>query len=1552
VTWQPLGPTAVQTANFGLVTGRISALALDPSDSTGNRLYIGATGGGVWAASNAGVSAASSIVFNPLTDNVGALSGAAGASISIGALTVQPGETGVILAGTGDPNDALDSYYGAGILRSLDGGTTWSLIQATDDVERGLGPADTIFTGQGFAGFAWSTVNPQVVVAAVAQAYEGTLVNAGGNSGYQGLYYSTDSGATWDLATITDGAGEVVQSPLSESSGGGNAATAVVWNPVRQLFVAAVRFHGYYQSPDGITWTRIASQPGSGLSSQMCPTNADNPGSIACPIFRGALAVNPQSGDTFVWTVDLNDQDQGIWQDQCQVSDSSCTNATITFAEQWNDAALETSTLQGPVTIADGVYNLALAAVPSQQDTLLLAGANDLWKCSLAMGCVWRNTTNSTTCMSAQVGGFQHALAWNAANPLEIFLGNDSGLWRSTDAIGETGPACSASDATHFQNLNGSLGSLAEPQSLSPVFDTPYTLLAGMGVNGAAGIKETAATFTPDWPQVLSGFGGPVAIDPNTGTWYVNDQAGVAIYSCSQTAPCTPADFGSSPVVTDADVGGDGYVMTTPAPFLVDPADSSQLLVGTCRLWRAPADGLGAANPISPILDSGATGVSCNGDALIRSMAAMELADGSEVIYVGTYGAAYNGSNLPGHVLTAVFNPSSGAMPAWNDLTSEQNPVLNSAYTFNKFGFGVSSLTVDTHDPTGNTIYATIEGMPTEYDPVSVVYRSTNGGASWTDLTANLPPAPANSLAVDPQGANTVYLASDAGVFFTTAAAQCGQTQAYCWSVFGAGLPGAPAVALSASPASASQQVLVAATYGRGIWQTALWSSQTAITDAAAAPANVAFTQSPAVGVASQPVPVQITNTGSLPLSVTSIVMAGADPGDFSETDNCQTPPAPAPVAAGSACTINVTFTPQMANIERTAVMTIYANIYGGQLTVDLSGTGVAATGSVTLNPSDLLAFSSLEVGSTSAPLPVTLSNGGGTALAIGSVAATPPFLVPPLGNSCGSSVAPNTSCAVQVEFAPIQAGAATGLLTFTDAAGTQTVELTGTGLAAPTDILNPTTLAFSPTPIGQSSSLTFTITNLGDLPLTGLSLSISSAPSGQFQLSNPCGTQVAAQHPGICTIAVQFVPTQTGAISETLTVTDYTTKIDTQTISLSGTGLAAPAFSVNPPSLTFTDQQPGVASAPQQLTITNSGGAPMANVGVAITGAAAASYSIASNSCGAQLANGSNCIVQIVFTPNATGVIAAALGIASSTPGVAPVSVSLNGSGQLAAGLAANPSQINFPVLGAGQSSPAQAVTVTNSSSYAIGSVVLATSAPFNITQNGCSGSLAAGANCSASVAFQPTAAGSSTGALTVTSAAVAAPATVALTGIGFDFALAPSGPSSQTVAGGQQANYTLVICGGGGCAQNPTLTVGGSFAFSCGTLPKNALCLFNPSSESLNAGVQGNVLVEVSTGGSSTARLERTSPSIGAVLGRDAPLACGLLLLPLALRRRRKMLLLAVLAAIVAAGVTSCTHSGGGGSGGNGNGSTTPPGTYTIPVTVTSTGVTHGVSLSLTVD
>jgi hypothetical protein len=746
--WQPLGPQSVLTTSYGPVTGRITSLALDPSDATGNTLYVGTTGGGVWLAHNAATTNTANIAFSPLTDNTAALVDVADASISIGALTVQPGGTGVVLAGTGDPNDALDSYYGAGILRSTDGGNTWTRIQQTT-LDDGAGNFFG-FLGEGFAGFAWSTANPQLVVAAVSQAYEGQLVDAEqSNYSYTGLYYSADAGAHWNLARITDGNGYDVQGPIDRLVGDGNPATAVVWNPVRKVFIAAVRFHGYYQSSDGITWTRLANQPGPALSNALCPTNPNSTGSPACPILRGSLAVNPVTGDTFAWTVDLNNQDVGLWQDVCAPSSNGCTNQVITFQKQWSTAALEVNTLQGSATIPNGDYNLVLAAVPSNQDTILLAGANDLWQCSLAMGCAWRNTTNATTCMSAQVGEYQHALEWSTNNPLEIFVGNDSGLWRSEDAIGETGSVCASDDSSHFQNLNGSIGSLAEAETISPVGASPYTMMAALGANGTAGVKSTTGP-TAQWPQILGGEGGPVAIDlTHPDKWYVNNGAGVSIHLCDSTSPCTANSFGAQPVVSSSNVGNDGLTMMAPAPFLVDPADPSQLLIGTCRVWRGPASGSGwtAANAISPMLDGNHASSYCNGNALIRSMAALALPNGGEVVYVGTFSGLNGGGTLPGHVLTATMSPS-GVWSSWTDLTL--NPVTNNIIPFNLYGLDISSLAIDPHDTTGNTVYVTVAGIPDAVKEIGMAYRSTDGGAHWNVIGSNLPNAPANAIVVDP----------------------------------------------------------------------------------------------------------------------------------------------------------------------------------------------------------------------------------------------------------------------------------------------------------------------------------------------------------------------------------------------------------------------------------------------------------------------------------------------------------------------------------------------------------------------------------------------------------------------------------------------------------------------------------------------------------------------------------------------------------------------------------------------------------------------------------
>jgi hypothetical protein len=1109
---------------------------------------------------------------------------------------------------------------------------------------------------------------------------------------------------------------------------------------------------------------------------------------------------------------------------------------------------------------------------------------------------------------------------------------------------------------------------------------SPYTMMVGLGVNGTAGLKSASGPASV-WPQILGGYGGPVAVDPgNSEKWYVNNQDGVSISLCSDPTACNPTEFGSSPVVDNADVGGDGSAMAFPAPFIVDPLDQTQLLIGTCRVWRGPANGVGwsGANAISPTLDTGALRVPCNaGDALIRSMAAMPLTGGGEVIYVGMYGFLNGGAALPGHVLSTTINPQSTTTPVWQDLTLD--PVTNSPKTLNVYGLDISSIFVDSHDSTGMTVYVTVEGYSTTAEQVQTVYGSSNGGTTWASLTANLPLFPVSGLVVDPQSASTVYLATDAGVYFTTQISTCMNLPSTCWSVFGTGLPDAPVVQLSASAATAPLQLLSAGTYGRGVWQTPLWTAGGNLTAATASPEALTF-PSQVFGTASSAQTVTMTNTGSLALAVSAIAMSG----DFSEADNCQN----ATVAVGSSCLIQVTFTPT-ATGSRTGQMTISANLYGGQLKVALSGAGIAA-GAVSLTPASIN-FGQVAVNATSAALQVAVANSSGAAVPITSLTISGPFTI--FSNACGTSaLAADSDCQVTVEFQPTQPGAAAGMLTLTDGAGTQFVTLNGTGGAPPTDVLNATSIAFPATAVGQlSAAQTVTLSNTGDLVLTGIAISVSAG----FQTSNNCGTQLAGH--SACSISVVFAPAQVGSQTGTLNVSDA---LRTQMVALSGSGVQAAVLSVNPASLSFSTQNVGVASAPAILTISNTGGVAAANVGFGITGPAASSFA-GTNYCPATLNIGGICTVQVIFTPNDAGGSAATLTVSSSTLGVQAVTVQLNGLGHAVSGLNVNPAQLTFAATLTGTSSAAQTVTVSNTSSNPASQLLVSVSAGFALTQNSCMATLIGGGNCTVGVVFAPTAAGTASGILIVTSASIGNAATVELTGAGavaaaiqvtpatisfpttgvgltsspstvtvtnagiamalsnlalavpvgfqlvsntcgatlgpglsctagvgfaptvagaqagnltvtsstvnttlvpllgtgYDFTVGVLGANSQAVEGGQTANFTLVL--------TPLNLGSGTFVLTCGALPADAGCVFNPPGETLNSGVVGNVTVEVSTGSAAVS----TSGSAW-VGGRHkapggwgvVPLVCALLLLPMGWRRRRRMMKTAAILLLLA--------------------------------------------------
>jgi hypothetical protein len=1224
--WQPVGPLQVSTAEWNLVTGRVTGIAADPSDPTGNTVYVGTTGGGVWKSTNAAGSPAAA-TFTPLTDDLSAFpdSSAKISSLSIGAVSVQPGGTGVILAGTGDPNDATDSWYGVGLLRSADGGNSWDLIQQTS---ASAGLIDKFF-GNAFAGFAWSGTSPNVVVAAVSQSEYGEVLGVPTPQSILGLYYSTDAGVTWQLATIEDGS-VVVQSAQSATTLG-NAATSVVWNPVRQSFFAAVRYHGYYQSTDGITWTRLANQPGTDLTTDQCPANPFAPGSPGCPIFRGVLAVQPVTGDLFALTVDQNNLDQGLWQDACNLTSGACASPTVQFASRIPDQPLEDASGDG--TIPEGVYNLALAAAPAQQDTLLFAGTTDLWRCSLANSCAWRNTTNTQTCAAAQVAPAQHAIDSTFAAEGLLYFGNDGGLWRSTDAVNQQQPPCSADDAGHFQNMNGGLGSLAEVESFSEDPNNAATWLAALGTLGTA----APATGAVPWNQVLDGEGNVVAIDAvDPENWYATSVFGVGINACNEGTACNTAGFGG---VAIGEPQVDNDVQLIPAPWILDPLDTANIILGTCRVWRGPASGAGwgQSSLLSGILDGGQEAF-CDGNSEIRTLAAGIDTTGTsaaEQIYAGMAGAIDGGDIIPGHVLTAsVTSASLASTPVWVDEYA--SPVTNGTVAqFNPDGFDVSGICVDPHDPAGQTIYVTVQGIGATPEPV--LYGSTDGGAHWVDLTANLPKAPANSVLVDPNNASIVYVALDTGVYYTLNVSDCAVPNFACWNVFGTGLPNAPVTALMAFNAGATQ-VLRAATYGRGIWQTGLMTAGIAPTAATVTPASLTF-GAQITQTVSAPQTVTVADTGNLNLNISSVTASG----DFSETDNCSG----ASLAPGASCQIQVTFDPSQPG-TRQGGLAVFANVAGGQLSVTLSGTGLAP-GAIVLTPSSL-SFAATPIGTTTASQSVDVANTGGSPLALTAETVSGDFAI--TANTCTASLAAQTSCEVAIDFSPSASGTRSGALTVTDATGTQTVPLSGTGQTPPGDALSPTSLAFAAQTVGTTSAAQLvTLTNSGDQPLT----SIAVTATGSFAILNNCGAQL--QGHASCAISVAFAPTATGTQTGSLSVTD---ELRTQSVALSGIGVAPPGISATPASISFGGLAAGSTSSAQTVTLTNNGGVALTGVVATVT----QSFALSSNNCPATLSVGAACQLGVTFTPPSAGAVAGTLTIQSAVLSRA-LTVALSGAGE-----------------------------------------------------------------------------------------------------------------------------------------------------------------------------------------------------------------------------------------------------------------------------------------------
>ena len=356
------------------------------------------------------------------------------------------------------------------------------------------------------------------------------------------------------------------------------------------------------------------------------------------------------------------------------------------------------------------------------------------------------------------------------------------------------------------------------------------------------------------------------------------------------------------------------------------------------------------------------------------------------------------------------------------------------------------------------------------------------------------------------------------------------------------------------------------------------------------------------------------------------------------------------------------------------------------------------------LTPSGLT-FTAQPQNVASPPKPVTLTNNGtailtGIAITLAGADAAE-FSLAPAG-TCGATLTAGQSCTINVTFTPnaVRAFAAEVSIANNAIGSPQTIALNGTGqLGSPTDVVTPNPIAFTtPQVVGvASAALPVTLSNAtGTGALVISSITFGGANTTDFTETNNCGTTVAVG--ATCTINVIFNPTSVTppARAATLILTDNAAD-SPQSVPVTGNAIA-PAISVTPASLTFASQTVKTASAPQTVTIKNTGTGPLSftGTGITIAGANAADFAIvgAGDTCSAPLAAGATCSFNVVYNPAAAGTSTATIVVADSVPS-SPQLIPLSGTAT------ATPPTLALTFGPATGASPSQTVTAGQTATY-----------------------------------------------------------------------------------------------------------------------------------------------------------------------------------------------------------------------------------------------------------
>jgi len=631
-------------------------------------------------------------------------------SLTFGAIAIDPQNPQTVYAGTGEARFRFGTgiYDGKGLFKSTDGGATWSEIT-------------TAFGAQThFAALHVDPSDSDIIYAALASGYSFL-----GNLNNEGIWVSSDAGLTWTQTFAFNDAFDALPHPtrvgdVYAAIGGGDDDSSGVW----------------FSDDFGNTWTqRSNGLPNSNRIDRIhLAISPNRPALVYAVIFE-------RIGQTYVY---------------------KSTNSGV----NWQQIAIGLGGDFGSGRVDQGGYDLCIAVNPNDADEVYV-GNVELHRTTDGQNFQVVRNFGILNGWDSPMHVDYHVIRYAPSDPTRIYVGNDGGIYRSTDGGSDWNSLGSGINTIQFYRIASS------PHNAN-------TLIGGAQDNGIIGQTVVPGGIPQRWDNLSTGDGFECFFDPtNPDIVYASTQ-NVNLYK--STNGLDGFNFIGIPIagrITNGIPDNERNLIFL-APFFMHPTDPNTLYTATTRPFRS-TNGGDLWLPLSaPLVGPNAT------------IQAMAISRGNPQVLICATGAQ-------------VFISSDGGFN-WTDRTGV-NVFPNRLFT-----------RVVTHPHQDSTLFVVVGG----FNAGQTIFRTTDLGVNWTNISGNLPNVPHSDLFVDPQFPNNqvMYVANDLGVYATTDGGGS-------WQRESTGMPVVPAVDFDYH---FGERLLRVATHGRSVFQAHLPLAALALT--------------------------------------------------------------------------------------------------------------------------------------------------------------------------------------------------------------------------------------------------------------------------------------------------------------------------------------------------------------------------------------------------------------------------------------------------------------------------------------------------------------------------------------------------------------------------------------------------------------------------------------------------------------------------------------------------------------------------------------------------